>query len=111
MSYTSRRTEPELTPEEQDVATALSDYSDQPADGACPAVWVPTEQLYRLYMLWTAEHRWRRGMGGVDRITRRQFGRALPRVFPLATRCRRRNCGRNAWGYSHLIGPDARCSR
>ena len=111
MAYTNRYDGPDLTPEEQDLAAALRDYSDRPEDGASGATWVPTEVLRRLYMHWRGWHRWRYDPEAPARLTKRQFGRAVVRVFPNAARRRRRASGRLQWGYAHLIGPDAMHSR
>lgn len=111
MLYTSRYAGPDLTPEEQHVAASLRGYSDDPAAGATAADWVPTWLLLHAYWRWRAKHRWRFDPDAPDRLTLRQFGRAVRRIFPHAQRCRRRYCGRSAWGYAHLSGPDSQQSR
>jgi len=110
MSYTSRHTGPNLTPEERDVQAALRRYSDDPNQGATDAEWTPTAMLYRAYVIWLAQHRWRFDPDAPDRLTPRQFGRAIRRVFPNVSRCHRSYHGQAQWGYSHIIGPESLCS-
>jgi len=101
MPYTSRADGP-LTAEEQDVAEALADYT---TDGATRADWVPTSVLLGVYRAWLAEHHWRREWDDPDRLTPRQFGRALGRVYPRAEHCRRIYQGVQCRGYAWLRGP------
>lgn len=107
MSYTSRYTGPDLTPEERDVADALRHYSDDPVKGATTVDFVPTALLYSAYLLWMAQHHWRYDPEAPARLTPRQFGRAVRRNFPLASRCRRSHSGRQRWGYSGIVGPES----
>jgi hypothetical protein len=104
MPYTSRQAGPNLTPEEMDAATALRRYH---AKGATQFDWTPTAVLYRAYRDWWAEHRWQSQFDpeAPARLTRRQFGRAVRRVFPSAHRRRRTFHGRQQWGYAGILGP------
>jgi len=107
MGYTSRYNGPDLTPEERDVAEALRRYSDRADKGANTSEWTPTALLYRAYRYWRAEHRWRFDPDAPVLLTVRQFGRAVRRLFPSATRCRRSYNGRQQWGYCRLVGPES----
>lgn len=103
MTYTSRHNGPDLTPEEQDARTALVDYTSE--DATC-ADWVPTTVLYRIYRHWRGANRWRHDPEAPPPLTPRQFGRAIRRLFPAATRCRRRYHGKEHYGYCHITGPE-----
>jgi hypothetical protein len=111
MGYTSRCKAPTLTPEEQDVAAALRAYSDDPAQSATHADWVPTTLLLRTYRHWLAVHRWRFDPDAPERLTPRQFGRAVRRVFPRVQRCKRSVAARQQYGYKQLVGPESIRSR
>jgi hypothetical protein len=99
--YTSRNAGP-LTAEERDVQAALRSY----AGSGAGTDWVPTAVLYRAYRLWFAQqNRPSFDPLGPARLTPRQFGAALRRVFPLIRRVRRREAKRLRWGYAGLSGP------
>ena len=102
--YTSRDNSPVLLPEERDVQAALAEYI---TEGATEADWVASYMLYSIYLRWRGEHRWRYDPDHPERLTRRQFGRAIRRVFPDVKRCRRRYHGKQAWGYCGLFGPES----
>ena len=91
MTYTSRNTGP-LLPQEQDVRAALKHFE------ACDLSrehWITVATLWRAYVTWWAVQRWdwKRDPtfpGQYPRLTPRQFGHAVRRVFPGARRERRR---------------------
>lgn len=101
MAYNSRATGP-LTQEERDVQAALARHGCT-TDGATSRDWTPVAILWRLYRDWYAQHRW----DDTDAmlLTRRQFGRAVRRLFPGVRRCKRAVACRNRqWGYAFLAG-------
>jgi hypothetical protein len=102
MPYTSRCAAPELTVEEKDVAAALRRYGSTNAIGFD---WTPTAALWRTYLDWWAIYRWRYDPNAPPRLTRRQFGRAVRRIFPGAERRKRSFQAKQQWGYACLIGP------
>ncbi len=79
MPYTSRETGPILTDEERDVAASLCDYS---TEGTTGRDWTPIASLWRCYCDWWAVHRWRIDPDAPDKLTLRQFGHAMRRIFP-----------------------------
>ncbi len=103
MRYTSRNRGPALAPEERDAKAALRAY----VVTGDATEWTPTATLYGVYRRWHAEQdqRCRNDPERPDRLTPRQFGAALRRVFPLACRVRRRVAKRLLWGYAGLSGP------
>lgn len=101
MPYTSREDGPALTPEERDVRTALAAYGTA---GASCCDWCPTAALRQAYHDWHARTYWRGESDVPPRLTVRQFGRAVRRVFPGVQR-RKRAYGKRQWGYAGLTGP------
>jgi hypothetical protein len=102
MPYTSRCAAPELTVEEMDVAAALRRYGSA---GAIGFDWTPSAALWQTYLDWWAIHRWRYDPNAPPRLTRRQFGRAVRRVFAGAERRKRSFQAKRQWGYARLVGP------
>jgi len=101
MRYTSRATGP-LTTEERDVRAALKSY----AGSGGRTDWVPASCIQRVYRTWHAQqNRPSFDPLGPARLTMKQFGRAVCRVYPGVRRVRRRVCKRNTWGYAGLAGP------
>src|ERR1700733_536061 len=78
MPYTSKYNGPDLTPEEIDVRASLRRYSTA---GASEFDWVPVAILYRAYRNWCALHRWQLDFDAPQKLTVRQFGRAVRRGF------------------------------
>jgi hypothetical protein len=97
-TYSSRGTGP-LTREELDVRDALTAYT---TTGATTRDWIIIAELWSVYTRWWARHRreWVFPLidGQYPRLTVRQFGRAVQRVFPGIERVRRRR-------QHGLIGP------
>ena len=101
MAYNSRVTGP-LKPEERDVQMVLARYS---TDAAAHRDWVPFIALWRLYLGWWGQYEYREDRDH-PRLTRKQFGYAVRRVFPEARRSKRAVARRQRqWGYAFLIGP------
>lgn len=86
MPYTSPIAGLNLTAEERDVAAALAGYT---AAQATPHDSVPTAALWRAYRDWWDCHRWRHDPEALPRLTVRQFGRAVRRLFAGIRRYRR----------------------
>jgi hypothetical protein len=103
-----RRPEDDLTPEEQEVQRALSDYVHLD-NGASITDFVPTRILYQLYREYRV--RFTDEYSDAVELTPRQFGAALCRVYPHldddreAHRVRREYAGKRMWGYIGLKGP------
>jgi hypothetical protein len=107
MAYTSRYDGPDPTPEEREAKAALAHYTDDPAQGVSTSHWIPTALLYRSYLSWRASKYQRFNLDAPDKLTARQFGRALRRIFPRAIRRKRSYHGQQQWGYSHLHGSNS----
>ncbi len=101
MPYTSRFNGP-LTPEEQDVRAALRLCT---TEGATPHDWTPTGNLWQTYCTWHAEHRSKFNPYHPEQLTRRQFGRAVRRVFPGVMRRKRGRVRQEQWGYAGMLSP------
>jgi hypothetical protein len=107
--YTSRESGPALTREERDVQIALAEEERWGVDPKAP-YWITLTQLYRQYLHWWLRKRgqWRFGPAYPERypvLTRRQFGRAIRRVF-AGVQSRKRSCGGKVqWGYIGLRSP------
>ena len=80
MTYTSRYNEQQLTVEEGCVLSALQEYTDERIEGATDADWVPTTTVLQTNRTWYAKHLWRWDYDRPERLTLRQFGRAVRRV-------------------------------
>jgi hypothetical protein len=95
-----------LTPEEDDVQTALAFYTDEEGK-ADLRDFVPTRILWETYEAWI--NQFVRTPEDPATLTRRQFGAALARVFPeledRSRRVKRTYEGRVEWGYVGLKGP------
>ena len=102
MPYTSRHAGPSLTVEEQDVQQALAGYT---AAGTTQFDWTPTAALWLAYRNWWAANRWRYDPDAPPRLTVRQFGWAVRRIFPGIDRCKRSYHGSRQWGFAYLAGP------
>jgi hypothetical protein len=100
MPYHSRRAGP-LTGEERDAKAALVGCGCM-TEGATCHDWTPAAVIYQRYRTWHAEHCWQYDPDH-PLLTRRQFGRAMRRVFPAVQR-RKRAAGRRKrqWGYAFL---------
>jgi hypothetical protein len=103
--YCSRQTGP-LTREEIDVQEALADCTTA---GATEWDWTPLTDLYRVYVRWWLADRqqWAVGPAFPERypqLTRRQFGRAVWRVFPAVRSRKRAWRGKRQWGFAGLRG-------
>lgn len=103
-AYSSRATGP-LTHEEIDVKSALSSYTTA---GASRADRVRASVLWKIYCDWWAANRWRwkrpydTVMGEYPRLSRKQFGAALRRVFPGLVRERFMFKRKRYYTYTHL---------
>jgi hypothetical protein len=103
MRYTSRHDGP-LVPQEKDVALALRDY----APSRAKSDWVPASTLWSRYVTWWAGHRWQWHRdptfpGHYPRLSKRQFGAAVRRVYPGVRRVRRRRVSEGRrYGYLGL---------
>lgn len=104
MAYTSRHSGRTLTAEEADVAASLRSYATA---GASEQDWTPTAALWRSYRDWWGLNRWRIDPDLPARLTVRQFGRAVRRIFAGACRRKRSFHGKPQWGYSRLSGPES----
>jgi len=104
MAYTSRYDGPELTVEESTAAASVFDYGTVRATNYD---WTPAVCLWRSYCDWWAANRWRYDPNSPPKLTRRQFGRAVRRLFPSVRRRKRSFQGRPQWGYAGLIGPES----
>jgi hypothetical protein len=104
MPYTSQYNGPDLTQEEIDVRASLRRYSTA---GASQFDWVPVAVLFRAYRNWCALHRWQNDPDAPQKLTVRQFGRAVRRVFKTIRPRKRTYHGNQQWGYAGLIGDDS----
>ena len=109
MPYNSRHCGP-LTSEERDVKAALARCGCT-TEGATSRDWTPATIIYQRYRNWHAEHRWQYDPDHLL-LSRRQFGRALRRVFPAVQRRKRAVTRRKRqWGYAFLAGPYSNVTR
>ncbi len=88
LTYTMRERGP-LVPQELDVARALDGYEACPHG---PTAWVPTATLWDAYTRWWGANRWTWNHDVTDpdrypRLTPKQFGRAVRRLFPGVNSC------------------------
>jgi len=107
----SAKSNEKMAPEEVDVLAALKLYTDNTEDGRADLFdFVSTKVLYERYI----KHydQWVDTWDAPERLSIRQFGAALRRVFPElesdeTRRVRRRYAGRMAWGYIGMKGPES----
>lgn len=104
MSYTSRYDGPDLLPEERDVKAALARCC---MPSSSDSDWTPITPLYLAYVRRHLERfQTREALDDHPKLTRRQFGHALRRVYPGIRRCKRAaSFRRKCWGYAGLSGP------
>lgn len=117
MPYDNRRSRklPEVfTPEEEDVAAALREYTADP-DKTDARDFMPSKLLYQIYREYVAHTSNDPGSPGM--LGPAQFGAALIRVFPdlddwrepgqrlCNAKVRRRINKKRVWGYQGMKGP------